>query len=156
MPAAPPGLIRRLSALFYDALLLLAVLFTGTALLLPFRRGQALGAGDPAYGAYLILLSFALLGWQWTHGGQTLGMRAWRLRLQSRDGGPVGWRQAAVRFSAGLLSLAALGLGFFWALVDRDRQCWHDRLAGTRLVWVGEGRRRGDRASGHGHDQVED
>lgn len=132
---SPPGLLRRLSALFYDTLLLLAVLFVGTAVLLPFRGGQALAAGEPVYGTYLLLLSFLFFGWSWTHGGQTLGMRAWHMRLQSREGGPVSWKAAALRFFAALLSLSCLGFGFWWALWDEEKRCWHDRLAGTRLIW---------------------
>ncbi len=70
----------------------------------------------------------------WTHGGQTLGMRAWRIRLVGRGGGRVSWGQATLRFFAAIVSWLALGLGFLWALVDRERHAWHDRCSGTRLI----------------------
>ena len=72
----------------------------------------------------------------WTRGGQTLGMRAWRCRLVAADGEPVGWGQTVARFAAALVSWAALGLGFWWALADPERRTWHDRWSGTRIVLV--------------------
>jgi uncharacterized RDD family membrane protein YckC len=61
-------------------------------------------------------------------------MKTWRLRLVARDGGSLTWRQAWLRYLAALVGLAVLGLGFVWALFDRDRLFLHDRIAGTRLV----------------------
>lgn len=131
---SPPGLHLRLGALLYDVALLIGVLFVATALLLSFRGGEAIPAHQMAFNAYLLAIAFLFFGWFWTHGGQTLGMRAWKIRLCSDGGGPVGWRQAAIRFSVGLLSLALFGLGFWWSWRDREKLCWHDRLAGTRMV----------------------
>ncbi|MEA9580810.1 RDD family protein [Xanthomonas nasturtii] len=67
----------------------------------------------------------------WRRGGQTLGMRPWRLRLQGTQ--QPTWRQVWIRYAVGTLSLALGGLGFWWALVDRDRLTWHDRASATRL-----------------------
>ena len=61
-------------------------------------------------------------------------MRAWRIELIAADGGPVGWDRALLRFAAAWLSLAPAGLGLWWSAIDPERRCWHDRLAGTRLV----------------------
>jgi len=135
--AQPPGLLRRLGALFYDAALLLAILFLATLALLPWHGGIAFQANSPAYKAYLLGVSFLFFGWFWTRGGQTLGMRAWKIRLCSLDGGAVSWPQAALRFMAALLSLGFFGLGFFTALTDPDKRCWHDRLTGTRMLRQG-------------------
>jgi uncharacterized RDD family membrane protein YckC len=130
---APPGLARRLGALLYDSLLLLGILFFATLALLPFR-GTAFGPHSLAYQAYLLLATFLFFGGFWTHGGQTLGMRAWKIKLCAAAGGPVSWRQAGVRFASALLSFGLLGLGFFAALADPEKRCWHDRLAGTRMA----------------------
>ena len=70
----------------------------------------------------------------WRRGGQTLGMRPWRLRVVAADGGRPTWRASIVRFLVGALSLAAAGLGFWWAWIDRDRLTWHDRASGTRMI----------------------
>jgi uncharacterized RDD family membrane protein YckC len=131
---APPGLLRRLSALAYDCVLLVGLLFAATLAILPLRGGEAFRPHDPAYFAYLLAVGFLFFGWFWTHGGQTLGMRAWRIRLVAADGTPVSWSQAALRYVCALASLALLGLGYFWVWIDPHRRGWHDLAAGTRLV----------------------
>ncbi len=130
------GLGRRLAAIGYDSLLLVAVLFVGTAVLLPFSGGEAIRAGDVWYTAYLVALSFGYFGWFWTHGGQTLGMRSWRLRLVGAGLDGANWRQALVRFVSACFSWLAFGAGFVWLLVDPDRLTWHDRVSRTRIVDV--------------------
>lgn len=102
----PAGLARRLGAILYDALLLFAVLCIATVAALPLNGGQAF-RHNPAYNAYVYLICFLFFGWFWTHGGQTLGMRAWKLRLVRHDGGPVGWGQALSRFALASLWLLA-------------------------------------------------
>ncbi len=72
----------------------------------------------------------------WRRGGQTLGMRAWRLRLVGRDDTPMATGTLWKRYAVGTLSLLAAGLGFWWAWFDRDRLSLHDRASGTRLVRV--------------------
>lgn len=131
---SPAGLLRRLGALAYDAVLLLGILFFATAALLPLHGGEAIQPDNWAYSAYLLAVTFLFFGWFWTHGGQTLGMRAWKIRLCSEDGGAVDWKRAGLRFVAALFSLALLGAGFFSAWLDKDKRCWHDRIAGTRMV----------------------
>jgi uncharacterized RDD family membrane protein YckC len=130
----PCSLLRRLGAIVYDALLLLALLFIATIPVLIINHGHPVAAADPLYQGYLLLVSFLFFGWFWTHGGQTLGMRAWRVRVQNKDGKSITWLQALLRFLAALVSWAALGLGFLWSLLDRDRQTWHDRFSESVLV----------------------
>lgn len=145
-PAPPrPLLLRRLAALFYDlwvcvALwLLLSALFTVAWAaaghgprenIAPFSAWQwALWAGCWAVtGLYAVL--------SWRRGGQTLGMRAWKIAVVGADGGPASAKALWRRFAWGGLSLLAGGLGFWWALADRDRLAWHDRASATRLVRV--------------------
>jgi len=127
--------LRRLVAVLYDSLLLLAVLFFATAMLLPLNHGAAFTPDQFFYPAYLLLVSFAFYGWFWTHGGQTLGLRAWKIAVLSEDGRPITWRQAALRFVCALLSWGCLGLGFWWILIDQDRKAWHDRLSKTAVFF---------------------
>ncbi|OAI30304.1 RDD family protein [Methylomonas koyamae] len=135
-----PGFLRRMGAVIYDALLLLAVLFLATALALPLNQGQAFASNQAIYPIYLLAVSFAFYGWFWTHGGQTLGLRAWKIKLVSTDRQAVDWPHAALRFISALLSWVCLGFGFVWCLFDKDRQSWHDRLSKTRLVYCEEKR----------------
>ena len=129
----PPGIARRLAAIFYDCLLLFAVLFAATGLLLPFV-GSAIAPDNPLYTTYLLTVAFAYFGWFWTHGGQTLGMRTWKLRVCHAEGGTLNWSLALARYLAAALSWLLLGAGFIWALVDREHLTLHDRLSKTILV----------------------
>ena len=129
-----PGLFLRLAVVVYDSMVLLAVLFLATAGALPVTHGLAIPAENPFFQAYLLLVAFLYLGWFWTRAGQTVAMRAWRLRVVDTDGGAIGWRQAGLRFVAALLSWAVFGLGFFWIAVDPENRAWHDILSGTRVV----------------------
>ena len=130
------GLLRRLAALCYDSLLLLGpVAIYG--FIVALTRQQAGLPAETAWGSLgLVFIPAAFFCWFWTHGGQTLGMTAWRLKLVTQTGGPLSWRHAIVRFCAAWLSIAALGMGFWWALFDRNKQTWHDQLAGTFMQRV--------------------
>ncbi|KAB7628475.1 RDD family protein [Alkalilimnicola sp. S0819] len=123
-----------MTAIFYDSLLLLALLMLATALWLPFTDGEAIQGYDWLYRGYLLLVSFGFFGGFWLRGGQTLGLRAWRLRLRSLDGGPVSLRQALIRFLVAPLSWAVFGLGFLHSIIDPRGRTWHDLAAGTELV----------------------
>lgn len=127
------SLRRRIGAIVYDWLLIAALLFFASVPV-TLWHGEAL-RGEWWYRIYLLLIVFLFFGWFWTHGGQTLGMRAWRIGLVSEDGTRVGWRQCLVRCAAALMSWAALGLGFWWALWDPRGRTWHDRASRTRLVY---------------------
>ena len=137
-PVIQSGLVRRLAAMFYDSWLLAGIWLLGATADTFIRAGL-----DVEPGRYVLPLQIffvlAPLGfylWFWTHGGQSLGMRAWRLRVVTAQGNKLRYRDALVRYLAACLSLAALGLGFVWQLWDRDRLTWHDRLSRTRLVRV--------------------
>jgi uncharacterized RDD family membrane protein YckC len=127
------GLARRLGSIAYEALLLTAVLFLSTWIFLFF--GQFLDAtiARALLQLWLLAVTGSYLVYCWTHGGQTLPMKTWRVRLAASDGGAVPLHTAVKRFFLVLVSAGACGLGFAWALVDRERQFLHDRLAGTRL-----------------------
>jgi uncharacterized RDD family membrane protein YckC len=122
-----------LAAIVYDAFLLAAVLFLATAAALPLNGGRAFQPGHWGYAGYLGVVAFLFSGWFWTHGGQTLGMKVWGLRLDTTDGSPVAWSRAALRFGSAVLSVACLGFGYWWILFDPDGLAWHDRLSGTRV-----------------------
>jgi len=132
-----PHLARRLAAQCYDALVLAAVVLFATVPVVLLAGGSpATPGGHALFQLYLLTVAYLFFGGFWVHGGQTLGMRAWRLRVVDVGGGAVSWRQALLRFLGGLLSWAALGAGYLWVLVDRDKCAWHDRISGTRLMLV--------------------
>lgn len=125
-------LLRRFAAIFYDLLLLTAVLLVFSAAAVAMNQGNAVS--HPLYYLTLIVISFIFYGWFWTHGGQTLGLKAWKLQLTSDDQEAITWKQAAIRFIAAFPSLLPAGAGFFWMLLDKDRLTLHDRLSSTRII----------------------
>jgi uncharacterized RDD family membrane protein YckC len=130
---AKPGLLRQLSAVIYDFLLLIALLFFATAILLPFNDGEAFSHQQIFYPLYLLVVSFFFYGWFWTHGGQTLGLRAWKIKVLTINYELINWRQAFIRFIVSLFSWSFLGLGFLWVLVDKRQRSWHDIVSKTGL-----------------------
>jgi uncharacterized RDD family membrane protein YckC len=139
----PAGLGRRLGAMLYDALLVAAIWILVASLHLLFlRHGLGIPAErigvDPAQVASLRLLllasGFAFFAFFWVRGGTTLGMQAWRLRVQTRDGHSITLWQSLLRYLMAGVSLALFGLGYLWVLFDAERRSWGDIVSGTRVV----------------------
>lgn len=131
------GILRRLAGLCYESILLSGVLIV--TLLLPHILIGAFAhrlAVTPVLWMHLFLVLLVYSVWFWSNGGQTLAMKTWRIRLVTRAGYPVRPTQALLRYLLCWPSFILFGIGILWALVDRDRQFLHDRLAGTRLVDV--------------------
>ena len=133
----PPGFLRRMGAILYDGILLCGVLLFTTALLLPLNEGNAFAPDQPFYPLCLLWVSFMFFGWFWTHGGQTLGMRAWKIRVRTRDDQALGWHHALVRFLVATVSWSVCGLGFLWILFNENKLSWHDLISKTLICWDG-------------------
>ena len=127
---------RRLAAMLYDGLLVLALLFLATLPFIALRGGEPVeGDNNLVYQLILCLVIYGFFVGFWVRSGRTLGMQSWRLQLETMDGSKVNLRVATLRFFASLVSLIPAGLGFFWALWDKDRLTWHDRISKTRIVY---------------------
>lgn len=163
-PAAPsvlyPSILRRLSAMLYESLLVLAILIAAGML---FGAATHQFQGNPLFGIALLTVLCVYFVWCWHRGGHTLAMKAWRLRLQRPDGSRIGIAQGILRFICAALMLGTSLVGLlillrlpqyaqnwitwlllapglldvFWASADRDKQFLHDRIAGTRMLLVG-------------------
>jgi uncharacterized RDD family membrane protein YckC len=155
---------RRLAAVAYEALLLVAVLFIATfvlsAIVAPGRgEGRpALPLPDLTTRVLLFCALFAVAAlyfvWSWTGGRRTLPMKTWRMRIVDRNGGAPSYKTALARYLAGWIgpalalvtyvllkphglggvAIVLLGLNYLAAFVDPERQFLHDRIAGTRIV----------------------
>jgi uncharacterized RDD family membrane protein YckC len=133
------GFGRRLAALIYDALLLAALLMVFTGVALFFTHGAAVvpataGTWVYVYRAGLILVIAAYYMINWLRSGQTLGMRAWRLRTESDAGKTLTVKAAALRVIFGALAWAPAALGVLWLYLDPEHLALHDRLSRTRVV----------------------
>ena len=132
------GFGRRFAALIYDGFLLAALLMTYTGAILIFTRRALLpetyGAWVYLYRAGLIAVIAAYYVLNWIRSGQTLGMRAWRLRAVSEAGARLNATSALLRFLCGLLAWPPAALGVLWLYLDPDHLAIHDRLSRTRVV----------------------
>ncbi len=131
------GLLRRLAAILYDLFLLTALWWLVTAAFLLLTDGEAIQRGSTLFYLYqLALITAALLFFVgfWSHGGQTLGMRAWRFKVVRNDGARMRYTDSLKRAAAALVSLAPAGCGFWWAAIDPESLAWHDRWSGSRLL----------------------
>ena len=155
LPAS--GMARRMACFVYEGVLLFGVLMTAGLLYAGLTDQRNAILGRHGLQAFLFVVLGVYFTWFWSHGGQTVAMKAWRIRLVCADGAPVSPYRALARYLLGwlwfvpaLLSLwlggaassgpifAALGFGIVayaaLAWLHPDRQFWHDVACGTRLV----------------------
>ena len=99
-------------------------------------RGALMLNGASAVVTVLLFVLFGFFAKFWTHGGQTLGMQVWGVRVQNADGTAISLWQALLRFVVSIASWLCLGLGFFWALIDKRQRGWHDIYSESQLVRV--------------------
>lgn len=137
--ATPASFWLRTAAAVYDLFPLIGLWMLTTAVAMLVAHGDVDVAHPPptwhlALQAALLAVTAAYFAVSWARGGQTIGMRAWRLRVVSSEGGALPWPRALLRFALALGSLLAFGLGFLWCLIDRRRRGWHDIVARSEVV----------------------
>jgi uncharacterized RDD family membrane protein YckC len=122
--------------LLYDGLVVLALSFA-------LALGFILLFGDASHGLKRYALQlFLWLGvglyfvWCWRKSGQTLAMQTWQLKLSRGHTNLLNWPQALIRYALASLSLGVFGLGFVWAVFDREGLFLHDRLLNNRITFV--------------------
>ena len=130
------SLSRRFGAIAYDSLLVIALLFLTTIPFVAIRGGEPVDStGNIAYQLTLTIVIYGFFVGFWSRSGCTLGMQSWGLRVETGKSQAPSVKQATVRFFAAVLSWLPLGLGFLWAIWDKDGLTWHDRISGTRLMY---------------------
>lgn len=129
-----PSLLRRLASLLYEALVVIALLLLAAAMVTMVSGEISGGTPRLALQGLATAMVSAYFVWCWMRGGQTLAMKAWHIRVVEPGRAQLRLATAIKRFVLAAAGLALAGIGWWWALLDRDRQFLHDRLAGTRLV----------------------
>ena len=122
-------LLRRIAAFFYDCLLLVAIYFVLTAAAIALNDGEAIQHWS--YKLFLIFIAFIFFDWFWRHGGQTLGMRAWRIRVEGIEQTKITFNQSTQRFLTGLLMF---GITFVFMFTNASSLALHDKLSKTRII----------------------
>ena len=150
-PAAP--LWRRIAALFYDTLLVFAIILVTTGLYHGIINNWLLGYEEAPVGfnpwlsSLIMVIVFFFFAHCWGRKGQTLGMQAWRLRIQStatestkstkiKNGSErqITLVQSLLRFMIAIPALALGGLGLLWMVIDKKKRSWHDHYSHTEIV----------------------
>ena len=137
----PASFVKRLCAMFYDALLALSFVlvfgFFSMVIVQSVFGLENVEAGSKTakiFFVYIMVLCFVSYAWFWTHGGQTLGMRAWKIKLVQDNGLPVTWTQAFFRCFYSLISWIPFGAGYLWMLVDKNKRTWHDKASHSNII----------------------
>ncbi len=155
--AVHAGFGTRLTAALIDAAILMAVMILVAGAFWVFDSGyvplslETGGQWSRASVFFWTLAGLLILGYNTlcvVATGQTLGKQLMGVMVLRQDGVSVGPGMAAARALAAFVSAAALGLGFWAVLWDKDRRGWHDRIAGTDAVVLGERRPDGDQSDG--------
>ena len=138
----PASFIKRLGAMFYDFLLfgsaLLVVGFISMLAITTITGTENVAKGSlfaKLFFVYLLAFGYFFFGWFWTHGGQTLGMRAWKLQVITFSGHRINWKQALFRYIYSIISWIPLGAGYLWILADKNKLAFHDHVSKTAIVF---------------------
>lgn len=131
-----PGFWRRILCMIYEALLLIAVLFIAGFIFHLVYHDTGSSYFRPIFQLYLLSVTGIYLIWFWTHGGQTLAMQTWKIRVISTNGERMSIWKAITRYFFAVTSISLFGCGIIWALFDREGQFLYDRLAGTKIISV--------------------
>lgn len=132
----PAPFYRRLGAILYDLILILALfMISTTCLLLLFNKGNAIPIGNLYYQEFLLFLFCAYHLWFWVKSGQTTGMAAWHIQLVSKvNHRPISLKQACLRFLVAIPLLLLGGVGLFYCLFNKKRSSLYDKIAGTECI----------------------
>ena len=130
------SLVKRSAAILYEMLTLIAVW-----LLCTFVFVMIIGNVDTAIERFsLQMVLWLVTGLYfvicWVTTGQTLAAQAWKVKVVASGNKLLSLRQALLRYGLANLSLVLFGLGFLWALVDKEHLFLHDRILNTRLIKV--------------------
>ena len=133
--AYPAGLGRRLGAMLYDSLLIIALFFLTGFIWVPLSGDVVTGL---AFQLTLLAEVIVFFGYCWGKQGETLGMRAWKIRIVNGDGALPNLQQIGLRLLIAPASLTCFGLGYAWLLLGQDKQTWHDKVSSTYVVHLPE------------------
>ncbi|MGE0115041.1 MAG: RDD family protein [Steroidobacteraceae bacterium] len=167
----PAGLLRRLGAIVSDSLVVLGLLLLASMLFIPllqFLNAKAMAPSEVGwlwsgiYWAWLLTIWIAFFGFFWTRRGQTIGMQAWRIRLEDERGALLNWSHAlrrlwfatlpwlpclvvlrlAEHYGSDVLKHLGQGLSLLGAAglvrlcFDPQKRTWHDRISKSRVIML--------------------
>jgi uncharacterized RDD family membrane protein YckC len=139
------SLPRILGAIFYDLIIVFSIIFIAAQWfpLVPEHLQNSLVL-TLFKQIYMLGISFLYFAYSWQHGGQTIGMKSWRIKLLADNTAQrssrhdkqmaIAWRQSAIRYLIAIVSWLVVGMGFTWIIFSPQHKSWHDMASGTHLV----------------------
>lgn len=115
----------------------MGVIMIAGAFFLPLNQlitGDPSDGSHPIYQFYLVFVVLFYFFYFWKKSGQTVGMRAWRIKLITQNDQPLTIKQMAVRLLVAVPSFLLLFAGILWQYIDSSQRTWQDRASGTKLV----------------------
>lgn len=127
-------IFRRIAALLYDSLLLIAIFFVVTSIAIALNDGKAIenDALKLVFYPFLYGVGFLFFSWFWKHGGQTLGMQAWRIKVINESNDQITYKQCAIRYLTGTF---LFGITILATLLTKSGQGFHDSWSGTKIIF---------------------
>ncbi len=134
----PARLGRRLAAMSYDLLIVAAIWMLVGGAAVAINNGEAVDSplGSAALKSALFVATYLFFAYSWTRTGQTIGMLAWRIRIQKMDNRTLTWTESLIRFFAAGFSMLCLGIGYWVMLFGDERLTWHDRWTESTVVYL--------------------
>jgi uncharacterized RDD family membrane protein YckC len=129
-----PSLLKLGACFIYDTLVVIAICFFCGWLFLLLVGDATHGIKRYALQLFLWVSVGVYFVWCWSKSGQTLAMQTWKLKVVDQQLQLLSTKAAVVRYALACISLLLFGLGFLWAIIDRDRLFLHDRLLGSRII----------------------
>jgi len=131
-----PSLLKLGACFIYDALVVIALSFACAGVFIWLAGDATHGVKRYLFQLFLWLSVGVYFVWCWRKSGQTLAMQTWQLKLVGKHAQLLTVNVAIARYVLACVGLMLFGIGFLWAIVDRDRLFLHDRLLKTQIIYV--------------------
>ncbi len=131
-----PSFFKLGACLIYEALVIIALSLVCTTIFVLLMGDATVGIKRYLLQVFLWLTAGVYFVWCWQKSGQTLAMQTWQFKLINKNGESLTLTAAMIRYVFSSLSLIALGLGYLWIMVDRDRLFLHDRILKNKVIFA--------------------
>jgi len=129
-----PSLFKYITVIIYDLFLLFGLLLFITVIISFLNNGNPPSADNIIYKLFLLTSIIFFYHYSWRKSGQTLGMKAWKVKLVTLNNKPITLGQSILRMTLGLANIVTIGLGYFWKYTNKSKLTLMDVLSKTKLI----------------------
>ena len=128
---------KHFASFLYDIFPLIGLFIVTSLIVAIIRKGDIVAQHTLWFDVLIFSEMILYYVYSWKLGGQTLGMRAWKIKIIPSDERlNLTWLQALIRFIIGVASTLLLGMGLFWKLVSKNNQSWMDLASRSKTINV--------------------